>query len=169
MPVLLRSVIRIRGVNPYIFVSRARVRTIREDWRGPLPVIVRLNGRRFLSWRTNMMSAGDGNYYLYLHGTIRRATETGVGDRVRVEIRFDRAYRGGPQEPTPRWFREALSARPRAARAWRALPPSRKKEIVRYFARLESAEARARNLARALRVLSGGSGRFMGRSWSGGS
>ena len=41
-----------------------------------------------------------------------------------------------------------------------------KKEILRYFSQLKSKEARTRNLQRALQVLSGGDGRFMGRSWN---
>ena len=45
---------------------------------------------------------------------------------------------------------------------WEALIPSRRKEILRYFARLKSKEARARNLDRALHVLSGRRGRLWG-------
>jgi len=48
---------------------------------------------------------------------------------------------------------------------WEALIPSRREEILRYFSRLKSPEARARNLERALHVLSGRKGRFMGRAW----
>jgi uncharacterized protein YdeI (YjbR/CyaY-like superfamily) len=49
-----------------------------------------------------------------------------------------------------------------------ALPPSRQKEILRYFARLKSEDARGRNLEKALHVLSGGKARFMARAWSDG-
>ena len=49
---------------------------------------------------------------------------------------------------------------------WEALIPSRRKEILRYFARLKSTEARERNLERALHVLSGRQGRFMARVWN---
>ncbi len=52
---------------------------------------------------------------------------------------------------------------------WKALIPSRKKEILRYLSRLNSSEARARNLAKALHVLSGETGRFMARAWKNGS
>jgi hypothetical protein len=116
-----------------------------------------------------MMPAGDGSYYLYLNGVIRKASGTGVGDRVRVEIEFDAAYRGGPRHAMPRSFRDALAANPLARQNWTALVPSRKKEILRYFSFLKSPEARARNLARALHVLSGEPGRFMGRAWNNGS
>jgi uncharacterized protein YdeI (YjbR/CyaY-like superfamily) len=87
---------------------------------------------------------------------------------VRVEVRFDAKYRGGPMHPMPAWFRTALANNPIAKENWDALIPSRKKEVLRYFASLKSLEARERNLARALQALSGGQARFMARSWSGG-
>ncbi|MGH7516478.1 MAG: YdeI/OmpD-associated family protein [Gemmatimonadales bacterium] len=52
-----------------------------------------------------------------------------------------------------------------ARAAWKALVPSRKKEILRCLVRLTSPEARTRNIERALSGLGGKSGRFMGRSW----
>jgi uncharacterized protein YdeI (YjbR/CyaY-like superfamily) len=92
-----------------------------------------------------------------------------VGERVLIEIEFDAAYRSGPQHSMPRWFQRALAANQLAQKNWTALVPSRKKEMLRYFARLKSPEARARNLARAIHVLSGERGRFMARAWKNGS
>jgi hypothetical protein len=163
------AVIRIRGVNPYILVSASRATAIKPGWRKPMPVLVRVNGKPANAWRINMMPVGNGSFYLYLHGDIRRASSTAVGDRVRVEIDFDASYRNGPQHPMPNWFKRALAGNPPAMKSWKALIPSRKKEILRYFSRLDSQDARARNLAKALRVLSGESGRFMGRAWKNGS
>jgi bacteriocin resistance YdeI/OmpD-like protein len=100
-----------------------------------------------------------------LHGDVRRASNTKVRDTVRVEIQFDAAYRNGPMHPMPSWFRLPLSRDAKAKHAWDALIPSRKKEILRYFSRLTSPAARVRNVARALHLLSGKRGRFMGRSW----
>jgi hypothetical protein len=120
-------------------------------------------------WRINMMPVGNGDFYLYLHGDIRRASHTSVGDRVRAEINFDASYRNGPQHPMPVWFRQGLAANRQAKKNWLALIPSRKKEILRYLSRLSSPAAQARNLARALHVLSGGAGRFMARTWADGS
>ena len=82
-----------------------------------------------------------------------------------VQVRFDAAYRNGPMHPMPRWFRIPLSKNAKATKAWNALIPSRKKEILRYLWWLKFPEARARNVARALRVLSGKKERFMARSW----
>jgi hypothetical protein len=65
----------------------------------------------------------------------------------------------------PSWFCEALDANLAAKLAWDVLVPSLRKEVLRYFARLKSAEAQARNLRLIMHVLSGGRGRFLGRSW----
>jgi Bacteriocin-protection, YdeI or OmpD-Associated/Domain of unknown function (DUF1905) len=169
MATTFKAVIKMRGVNPYILVTAARVSVIRPAWRKPIPVLVRINGQPAEAWRINMMPVGDGSFYLYMHGNIRKASATGVGDKVRVEIEFDANYKNGPQHAMPDWFKQALDANPRAMKHWMALIPSRQKEILRYFSALRSTEARARNLARALKALSGESGRFMARAWKNGS
>jgi hypothetical protein len=161
------SIIKIRDVfNPYILVTPAQAKSIKPAWRKPLPVLVRINAKPAVPWRINMMPAGGGSFYLYLHGDVRKASGAKVGDRVRVEVGFDARYRNGPQHPVPSWFRAALRKNPRALKNWEALVPSRKKEMLRYFARLKSPEPRQGNLERALHVLSGRKGRFMGRAWN---
>jgi hypothetical protein len=188
------AVMKIFGVNPYVLVSAKRASKLKPGWRKPMPVLVKINGEpeqprstpsfhsvahgRLRStpsfhsvaqgrlWRINMMPVGDGSFRLYLHGGVRKASKTGVGDRVRIEVRFDDKYRGGPMHPVPAWFRTALAKNPTAKEHWDALIPSRKKEVLRYFASLKSREARERNLTRALQALSGGPTRFMARSWS---
>jgi Bacteriocin-protection, YdeI or OmpD-Associated/Domain of unknown function (DUF1905) len=163
------AVIRILGINPFILVSALRANRIKPGWRKPLPVLVRINGEPKNAWRINMMPAGNGSFYLYLHGDVRKTSRTAVGDRVRVEIDFDASYRNGPQHPMPQWFRRALDGNPQAMKNWTVLIPSRKKEILRYFSHLKSEDARARNLTKALHVLSGETGRFMARLWKNGS
>ncbi len=162
------AVIEIRGINPFIRVSSARAAALKLGWRKPMPVLVRIDGQPARAHRVNMMLAGDGSFYLYLNGIVRAAAEASVGDRVLVEIAWDADYRGGPQHPMPTWLRTALKRDPKAWLNWKALSPSRKKEILRYLARLKSSEARERNLSKALKVLSGGPGRFMAREWKGG-
>ena len=161
-----RSLMKIHGVNPYVLVSAERASKLQPNWRKPMPVLVQINGQPQEPWPINMMPIGDGSFRLYLHEKVRKSSSTGVGDRVEVEVRFDSKYKGGPAHPMPVWFRAALSKNSVARKNWEALIPSRKKEVLRYFASLKSAEARERNLARALRVLSGKGERFMARSWS---
>ena len=157
--------IRIRDINPYLLVSAARAQALKEGWRRPMPVLVRINGKPARAWRINMMPAGNGAFYLYLHGDVRRSSATKVGDRVAAEVHFDASYRNGPLHRMPRSFAAALRREPTALASWRALIPSRKKEVLRYLAGLKSAAARERNVAKAVRVLAGERGRFMARDW----
>lgn len=159
------AIIKIRDGNPYVLVSQARATSLKSGWRKPLPVLVQVNGRPSPPWRINMMPAGDGRFYLYLHGDVRQASHTKVGDQVTVEVSFDSKYHSGPMHPVPRWFSAALAKNPEAKKNWDTLIPSRQKEILRYFSWLKSPEARGRNLERAMRVLSGESDRFMARFW----
>ena len=162
------ALIKIHGVNPYVLVSAKRVSELTPGWRKPMPVLVQINGKPKEASPINMMPVGDGSFRLYLNGKVRKASGTGVGDRVEVEVRFDAKYKSGPGHPMPAWFQTALRKNSVARKKWEMLIPSRKKEILRYFAALKSPEARERNLVRALKVLSGKPERFMARSWSGG-
>jgi hypothetical protein len=95
MKTVFTTGIKIRNGNPYILVSAVRANTIKPGWRKPIPVLVRINAKSDRPW-------------LYVHGDIRRASHTSVGDRVRVEINFDASYRNGPQHSTgpERQYRE---------------------------------------------------------------
>ena len=161
--------IKIRGVNPFVEVSAARAAGVKRDWRKPMPVLVRINGQPSEPHHINMMPAGDGSFYLYLNGIIRKQAGVSVGDRVSVEIAFDASYRNGSQHEMPRGFKAALNANERAHSNWKKLTPSRQKEVLRYLAQLKSQEARDRNVARAISALSSTTERFMARTWSNGS
>lgn len=161
-----RRRIRINGVNPYVLIGPRQALRLRKNWRKPMPVRVQINGKPEPPWCINLMPRGDGSFYLYLAEIVRRASGTRVGDLASVSIQFDVDYRAGPMHPIPRWFRVGLARDALAQAGWRRLPPSRQKEILRYFAGLKSQEARARNADRALCVLAGGKGRFMARDWN---
>jgi len=164
----LTATIQIRGINPSVSISAANAARLKTRWRKPMPVLIQVNGQPKPAWPINMMPRGDGGFYLYLHATVRNASKTKVGDRVKIEIKFNPAYRNGPQHLMPPAFKTALRRTPRARQSWTALPPSRQKEILRYLASLKSPEAKSRNITRALEVLSGKSTRFMARSWKDG-
>ena len=164
-----RARIEINGINPYVPVRATQATRLKVGWRQPMPVRITVNGEPAAApWRINMMPAGDGSFFLYLHEQVREASGTKVGDVVSVTIEFDEEYRGGPADPVPRWFSAELRRNAAAQKGWKALPPSRQKEIVRYLVRLKSPEAQQRNVQKALHVLAGGKARFMARAWSGG-
>ena len=167
-PLHFQTKIEIYNGNPYVLVSAARAKSLKSEWKKPMPILVQINGEPEPPWQINMMPIGDGSFYLYLHGTVRKASNTKVGDRVAVDVSFNANYKNGPMHPLPEWFGSPLSKNAAAQLAWNALIPSRKKEILRYFWGLKSEDARTRNVKKALHVLSGNEGRFMARTWRGG-
>jgi hypothetical protein len=163
-----RAEIEINGINPYVRVRAEQAARLRPNWRRPMPVCIKVNGKPDVPWRINMMPVGDGSFFLYLHGDVRKEAGASVGDVVSVTVAFDEDYKGGPADPMPPWFGNELRRNLAARRGWNALPPSRRKEILRYLVRLKSREAQRRNVERALHVLAGGKARFMGRLWANG-
>jgi len=164
MKLSFSATIEIIGVNPYVLVSAGQAEQLSSGWRKPMPVLVQINGVPEPPWRINMMPRGDGSFYLYLAGVVRKASGTKVGETVQVEVDFDEGYCGGPDE-LPDWFELVLEADATAQTNWAELSPSRQKEVVRYLASLKSDEARVRNLAKVMAMLGGTAGHFMGRDW----
>lgn len=160
------ATIEIRGINPYVLVSAARAERIKPGWKKPLPVLVQVNGQPDPAWRVNMMPTGDGSFYLYLDGIVRKASATDVGDTVEVSVAFDPAYRSGPQDAMLPEFAARLDADAAAKARWESLAPSLRKEILRYLANLKSDAARQRNIDRAIGVLGGTKARFLARDWN---
>lgn len=161
-----RATIGLRGINPYVLVSAAQAQRIKAGWKRPLPVLVQVNGQPDPAWRVNMMPAGDGSFYLYLDGVVRRASGTDVGDIVELSVAFDPAYRSGPQDAMLPEFAARLDADAAAKARWESLTPGLKKEILRYLANLKSDAARQRNIDRAIGVLGGAKARFLARDWN---
>lgn len=161
-----RAKIKIRGINPFVPVSAPQAARLSPGWRKPMPVRVQINGEPTPPWRINMMPAGDGSFYLYLHGDVRKAAGKDVGDAVIVSVAFDDRYKSGPIDTMPACFSEALRKNSDARRGWNALPPSRQKEILRYMASLKTSQAVQRNVTKALHVLAGGKARFLARNWN---
>ena len=161
----VRRRILLVGVNPYVRLSARTVARIAPGRRGPIPVRVRVNGVPTEPHRVNLMPATSEGFRLYLNGQVRTASGSGVGDVVRVWVTYDSEYRRGPMHPFPPELRRGLRRSPLAARTWASLPPSRKKEVLRYLAHLRSKTALRSNIDRALRVLAGSPERFLGRSW----
>jgi hypothetical protein len=166
-PLHFKAVIKIIRVNPYVLVSAEQVKELKLEWKKPSPVLVQVNGKPDQPWHINIMPVGDGSFYLYLAGVVRKESNTKVGDEVEIDLSFDQECKSGPI-PIPDWIKEVLNKNPKALENWEKLIPSRQKEILRYLTNLKSDEARDRNLDKAIQMLSGKRGRFMGRSWKDG-
>lgn len=76
--VTIRAKRQINGVNPFVRVSARNATRLKPNWRRALPVRVRVNGQPNPPWRINLMPIGDGSFYLYLHGKVRKASGTQV-------------------------------------------------------------------------------------------
>ncbi len=167
-PLTFTATIQIIGVNPYVLVNEQQAQALQPGWRKPMPVLVQVNDQPNDPWHINMMPAGDGSFYLYLHGDVRKASGTQVGDTVTVHVQFDDAYQSGPTHSMPQQLVEAMAQDANVRQNWDALTPSRQKEVLRYLASLKSQEALARNIAKVINVLRGNNDRFMGRDWKDG-
>ena len=159
------ATIEIINVNPYVLVKKDLVHKLKPNWKKPLPVIAQINRKPI--WKINMMPIGNGDFYLYLHGGVRKASNTKVGDKVNVTVFFDNDYISGPM-PMPVWFEKELNKNTDAKGNWNKLIPSRKKEIIRYLLNLKSDDAKKINLKKTMSVLSGNEEQFMGRPWKNG-
>jgi hypothetical protein len=82
MTLRFQSRIEINKINPYVLVRADQASQLKRNWRRPMPVCVRVNGKPDTAWRINLMPVGDGNFFLYLHEHVRKASYTGVGDMV---------------------------------------------------------------------------------------
>jgi hypothetical protein len=146
------------GVNPYVLLPEATLKKLFAQAgrsKGPIPLRGTLDGHAFIQHLVKY----SGDWRLYLNGHMRKAAGKGVGDRVSVRIAFDPVERTIPVHPA---LAAALKANPAAAKVLDALPPSRRKEVVRYINHLKSEEAVKRNVERAIAFLMG-SERFVGR------
>ena len=152
------SRIQLIGVNPYVLVPAVLRRQIFRDAgkeRGPVPVAGTINGFAFQQTLVKF----KGRWRLYLNTPMRKATALEVGHEALFTLRYDPTPRTFPM-PEP--FALALRKSKLARQNFERLPPSRKKEIVRYIGFLKSAESVRRNVDRAIRFLEG-KDRFVGR------
>jgi hypothetical protein len=133
-----RAQIQIAGVNPYVEVPAevsaalaeyARARRIRVEGR--------LNGVEF---QATLVPVRDGGHRLYVPGGLRTAAGVGVGEIVdfQVEGRVPDDVR------PPEDLAAALAARPPSAEMFAGLPPSHRRELIRWLedARTEATRQR---------------------------
>jgi len=146
------------GVNPYVLLPQKVLKAIfvqaAKD-KGPIPVKGKLDGHGF----QQTLVKYSGKWRLYLNTPMRKAAGKDVGDEVKVHLEADLKERIIAIHPE---LEAALHKNKRAKSIFDALPPSRKKEIIRYINHLKTDESRKRNIVRAIRFLSG-TERFVGR------
>src|SRR5690348_16643534 len=103
-PIHISATIEIRGVNPYVYISKENAELLKNNWKKPMPVLIQVNKKPNPPWQINMMPVGDGSFILYLHQDVRKASNTNVRDTVDIDIQFNDRYQNGPMHPMPEWF-----------------------------------------------------------------
>ncbi|HWY10371.1 MAG TPA: YdeI/OmpD-associated family protein [Bacteroidia bacterium] len=150
--------IQIIGVNPYVLLPAAILKNIFKQAgkeKGAIPVCGKLNGHNYIQTLVKY----SGNWRLYLNGPMRKAAGIDVGDIAKITIKFDPRERTIAMHPK---LQAAFSKNKKAKTVFDKLSPSRQKEIVRYIGFLKTEESIDKNIARALKFLTGKE-RFVGR------
>jgi hypothetical protein len=133
-------------INPCVAVPARVSRAFAR--RGYVPVKGTLN--RF-PIRATLVPVGGGRHRLYLNTEMRKGADVKVGDRVRLVLELDRAYR---VIPTPSKLRAALRKNQAAARAFALLPRAERRDYLLYLNSLKTPDALERNVAKVISHLS---------------
>lgn len=156
--ITFKATIEIIGVNPFVFLPEKVLKAVFKQAgkdKGPIPVNGSIDG--YLYKQT--LVRYRGHWRLYINGPMLKASGKKVGDRTTLSIAFDPGERTISMPPK---LNDALLANPKAKAAFDQLPPSRKKEIVRYISFLKTESSVDKNVARAIAFLLGKE-RFVGR------
>ena len=150
--------IQLIGINPYVSVPARILNQLFKEAgkdKGYIPVRLVINDTAFVQ---NLVKY-RGQWRLYLNLPMRKAAAKDVGDTITIQIAFDSEKR---PIPVNKAFESALNKNKKAKEIFDNLPPSRKKEIIRYINNLKTKESIDRNIQRAIQFLLGKK-RFIGR------
>jgi hypothetical protein len=157
MPVF-KARLDIIGINPFIFVPQPILLFLFKDAgmdKGNIPVCGQVNGKEY----QQTLLRYKGEWRLYINTTILPNSPKRIGEIIEVSIEYDARDRTLPPHPD---LIKALAKNKEAEAAFQRLPPSAKKEIIRYITNLKTDESRAKNIKLAIGFLLG-ENRFVGR------
>jgi hypothetical protein len=146
------------GINPYVLLPANILKEIFAQAgkdKGHIPVQLIINDQKFIQHLIKYA----GKWRLYLNTPMRKIADATVGDIISIDIAYDVGVRITPMHPK---LKSALSKNKIANDIFDSLPPSRKKEIMRYINNLKTAESVERNVKKAIDFLQGKE-RFIGR------
>ena len=151
--------LQIIGVNPFVLLPEDILDSLLKQsgkLKGPIPVRGFLNDRSYIQTLVRF----KGVYRLYINGAMLKDSPKRIGEVVRIQIQYDPEVR---EVKIPENFLIALNENTEAKCVFNNLPPGRRKEIVRYLAKLKTDEALALNVKKAIDFLLGKS-KFAGRT-----
>lgn len=146
------------GVNPFVFVPGKILRQLfieADKDKGHIPIKGAVNGKPY----KQTLVKYSGEWRLYINTSMLKHSPRRTGEVIEVSVCFDSEPR---DIQPPADFVKALARNKKAKTVFDSLPASRRLEIVRYLARLKTAAALEKNIARAISFLSGKE-RFVGR------
>jgi len=146
------------GINPFVFVPHDVLLGVFKDAgkdKGHIPVCGLVNGKQY----QQTLLRYQGEWRLYINAVMLPNSPKRIGELIEVSIEFD--DRDRTQQPHPDLVK-ALSDNEDAATVFNGLPPSRKKEIIRYISALKTDESREKNIKRVINFLLGKEN-FIGR------
>jgi Bacteriocin-protection, YdeI or OmpD-Associated/Domain of unknown function (DUF1905) len=153
-----KATIAIIGVNPYVTVPEKILQAIFKAAgkdKGPIPISGTVNDKPY----QQTLVKYSGAWRLYINTAMLKNSPQYVGSSINITVSYDPASRA---IEAPESFVKALAANPQAQSVFDALPASRRLEIVRYLARLKTAQALEKNIPKAMDFLLG-KARFVGR------
>src|SRR5215831_12493388 len=138
------------GVNPCV---RVPIRVSRAfNTRGYVPVHVHLEHGVVAS---TLVPIGNGTHRLYINAAMLRFTNARVGKKITLGLDFDGQDRtlNDPEDILSLLRTNAL-----AAKRWKSLTPSKRKEVIRYISFAKTPETRGRNIAKLYSILTSRAG-----------
>jgi hypothetical protein len=153
-----RATIELIGINPFVFVPDRILKQIfiqAGKEAGYIPIRGTVNNKAY----KQTLVKYKGAWRLYINTTMLKKSPERIGEKIELSVEFDPVNR--TIKPHPK-LAKALKENMAAKKVFDSLPPSRKKEIVRYIANLKTAESVDRNIKRAIDFLTGNSN-FIGR------
>lgn len=153
-----KAEMNIIGINPFVFVPEKILKDIFKQAgtdKGPIPIQGTVNDKAY----KQTLVRYKGYWRLYINTTMLANSPKRVGEIIEVTLAYDPADR--TIKPHPKLVK-ALNKVPEAKRIFDGLPPSGRKEMVRYIAALKTEKSVDKNIDRAIDFLLGRGG-FIGR------
>ena len=150
--------IELIGINPFVYIPEEILAALFEQAgknKSPIPVHGTVNG---IAYQQNLMFF-KGEWRLYINTTMLKDSPKRIGENIQITVSFDPSDRTIAPHPK---LTAALNENTEAQDVFKTLPPSRKKEIIRYIAALKTEESIDKNVKKAIAFLLGNE-KFIGR------
>lgn len=152
------ALIKIIGINPYVSVPQEILNAIFNEAnkdKGPIPICGTVNDKPYLQ---TLVKYSD-EWRLYINTIMLDNSPKKIGENIQITIAFDPKERKIEMHPL---LKKALAENSEANAIFEILPPSRRKEIIRYISHLKTEEKIIVNVQKAINFLLGNE-RFIGR------